>query len=148
LPLLRYYFRGICEELIGCPPGVPACRSAKSIALATGRISALKRAGASKQAKSCHLVFFLLKKNGIKARIPRDQMSVIEDETAVPYTEEELEKLFEAMDAEESVRYKFFLGTGCREREVSFASWQDINWGKGEYDILRKDDVGFTPKSH
>jgi integrase/recombinase XerD len=52
------------------------------------------------------------------------------------------------MDAEETVRYKFFLGTGCREREVSFASWQDINWGKCEYHIRRKDDVGFTPKSH
>ncbi|MGD0906923.1 MAG: tyrosine-type recombinase/integrase [Candidatus Acidiferrales bacterium] len=95
-----------------------------------------------------NVVFFLLKKNSIKARIPRDEMPVIEDETAVPYTEEELEKLFAAMDAEETVRYKFFLGTGCREREVSFASWQDINWGKGEYHIRRKDDVGFTPKSH
>ena len=95
-----------------------------------------------------NVVFFLLKKNGIKARIPRDEMPVIEEETAVPYTEEELEKLFAAMDAEETVRYKFFLGTGCREMEVSFASWQDINWGKGEYHIRRKDDVGFTPKSH
>jgi integrase/recombinase XerD len=95
-----------------------------------------------------NIVFFLLKKNGIRARIPRDEMPVIEEEPAVPYTEEELEKLFAAMNAEETIRYKFFLGSGCREKEVTFASWQDINWEKGEYHVRRKDDVGFTPKSH
>jgi integrase len=96
-----------------------------------------------------NIVFFLLKKNGIRARIPRDEMPVIEEAAAVPYTEEELEKLFAAMNEEEAVRYKFFLGTGCREKEVTFASWQDINWEKGEYHVRRKDDVGFTPtKDH
>jgi integrase/recombinase XerD len=95
-----------------------------------------------------NIVFFLLKKNGIKARIPRDEMPVVEEETAVPYTEEELQKLFSAMNPEEAIRYKFFLGTGCRDKEVTFAAWQDINWDKGEYHVRRKDDVGFTPKSH
>jgi integrase len=95
-----------------------------------------------------NIVFFLLKKNGIKARIPRDEMPTIEEEVPVPYTDEELKRLFEAMDDEEKTRYKFFLGTGCRDKEVSYASWTDIDWTKGEFHIRKKDDVGFFPKSH
>ena len=56
----------------------------------------------------------------------------MEEEDAVPYINEELNKLFAAMTPEESVRYKFFLGTACRDKEVTFAAWQDINWEKSE----------------
>lgn len=95
-----------------------------------------------------NIVFFLLKKNGIKARIPRDEMPTVEEEVAVPYTEEELKKLFAQMNEEESARYKFFLGTGCRDKEVTFAAWNDIDFDKKSYHVRRKEDVGFTPKSH
>lgn len=95
-----------------------------------------------------NIVFFLLKKNAIKARIPRDEMPTVEEEAPVPYTDEELSKLISAMDEESRVRYKFFLGTGCREKEVTFASWNDIDWNKGEFHVRKKDDVGFFPKSH
>ena len=95
-----------------------------------------------------NIVFFLLKKNGIKARIPRDEMPVVEEEVAVPYTEDELKKLFAPMNDEEKARYKFFLGTGCRDKEVTFAAWNDIDFDKKTYHVRRKEDVGFTPKSH
>ena len=95
-----------------------------------------------------NIVFFLLKKNGIAARLPRDEMPTVEEEIAVPYTEEELKKLFASMTEEEAMRYKFFLGTGCRDKEVTFASWADIDFDKRAYHIRRKEDVHFTPKSH
>ncbi len=95
-----------------------------------------------------NIVFFLLKKNGISARIPRDEMPVVEEEVAVPYSEEDLKKLFATMDDEEAIRYKFFLGTGCRDKEVTFAAWNDIDFDKKTYHIRRKEDVQFTPKSH
>jgi integrase len=95
-----------------------------------------------------NIVFFLLKKNGVKARIPRDEMPIVEDEPAVPYTDEELKRLFAEMDEEEGIRYKFFLGTGCRDREVTFAAWQDINFDKKTYHVRRKEDAHFTLKSH
>jgi integrase/recombinase XerD len=95
-----------------------------------------------------NIVYFLLKKNKVEARLPHDEMPTVEEETAVPYTTEELDKLFGAMDAEERIRYKFFLGTGCRDKEVTFAAWNDIDFSKREYHIRRKEDVGFTPKSH
>jgi integrase len=94
------------------------------------------------------IAYFLLKKNGVAARIPRDEMPTVEEETAVPYSDEELKKLFKAMDDESRIRYKFFLGTGCRDKEVTFAAWNDIDFAKSEYHVRRKEDVGFTPKSH
>ena len=54
-----------------------------------------------------NIVFFLLKKNGITARIPHNEMPVIEEEVAVPYTDSELTKLFAAMDVEEQICYDF-----------------------------------------
>ena len=52
-------------------------------------------------------VYFLLKKNGVTARLPKDEMPIVEVEAAVPYTEEELTKLFAAMNEEQRIRYKF-----------------------------------------
>jgi integrase/recombinase XerD len=95
-----------------------------------------------------NIVFFLLKKNGIKVRIPRDEMPTVEEEVAVPYKEDELKKLFSQMNDDEKARYKFFLGTGCRDKEVTFAAWNDIDFDKKTYHVRRKEDVGFTPKSH
>jgi integrase/recombinase XerD len=97
-----------------------------------------------------NIVNFLLKKNDIKARLPKDEMPTVKEEPAVPYTEEELEKLFAAMTPEESIRYKFFLGTACRDKEVTFASWQDLNLDKKSptYTVRHKEDVGFNPKSN
>ena len=95
-----------------------------------------------------NIVYFLLKKNGVTARLPRDEMPTVEEETAVPYTDEEIKNLLTAMDEESRIRYKFFLGTGCRDKEVTFAAWNDIDFAKREYHIRRKEDVGFTPKSH
>lgn len=93
-------------------------------------------------------VLFLLKKNGMKNPIGWDEMPTIEEEAAKPYEVDELKKLFAAMHSEEQARYKFFLGTGCRDKEVTFASWTDIDFSRGIYHVRKKDDVGFTPKSH
>lgn len=95
------------------------------------------------------LVLMLLKANGIKTgfSLVRD-LPQYEEEPAVPYEPEELKKLFAAMEPEEVIRYKFFLGTACREQEVMYASWQDIDFTRGVYHIRSKPDVGFTPKKH
>lgn len=90
----------------------------------------------------------MLETNGNKSALPKDELPIVEEEPAVPYTEAELKKLFAAMNAEEAARYKFFLGTGCRDREVSFAAWSDIDFEGRKYHVRRKPDVGFTPKSH
>jgi integrase/recombinase XerD len=77
-----------------------------------------------------------------------DEMTVFEDEAAVAYTSEELKTLFAAMTEEEKLRYRFFLKTGAREREVTYASWSDLDLVKGNFHVRSKSDVGFFPKSH
>jgi integrase len=95
-----------------------------------------------------NIVNFLLKKNGITARLPKDEMPVVQVEAAVPYPDELLQKLFAAMDEVETLLYRFFLGSGCRDQEVTFAEWADINFSRSEYTVRGKPAEGFTPKSH
>ncbi|HEX3542961.1 MAG TPA: tyrosine-type recombinase/integrase, partial [Candidatus Acidoferrum sp.] len=95
-----------------------------------------------------NIVSFLLKKNGISARIPRDEMPTVETDPATPYSEADLKKLFAEMDEEETLLFKFFLATGARDREVTFASWADINFENKTYTIRGKADAGFYVKNH
>lgn len=94
-------------------------------------------------------VLSLLKKNKFKTDFSlSSDLPEFEEEPAVPYEPAELQKLFAVMKAEDVIRYKFFLDTACREKEVTYAAWQDIDFARGLYHIRRKPDVGFTPKKH
>ena len=84
----------------------------------------------------------------MEARLPKDEMPIVETEAAVPYSAAELDKLFGEMDEEEAIRYKFFLGTACRDKEVTYAAWADINFDKKTYTVRGKADEGFTVKNH
>lgn len=64
------------------------------------------------------------------------------------YSDVELRKLFSFFDEEEQAIFKFFLGTGCREQEVSHAEWSDIDWQRHTYTVKAKPRWKFTPKSH
>ncbi len=108
-----------------------------------------KRYEARTQHNRLMTVLSLLKKNKIKTDFSlTSDLPEFEEEPAVPYEPAELRKLFAAMNPEETIRYKFFLGTACREKEVTFAAWQDIDFARGIYHVRRKPDVGFTPKKH
>ena len=93
-------------------------------------------------------VFIFFKKRGIKNPMSWDEMPAVEDEIAVAYSPEELTILFAAMDDEETARYKFFLGSACRDKEVTYAAWPDVDFSKETFHVRAKKDVGFTPKSH
>jgi integrase/recombinase XerD len=94
-------------------------------------------------------VLSLLKENNVKTdfSLVKD-LPKYEEDPPVPFTEEDLKKLFGAMTDKETVCYKFFLGTACREQEVQYATWQDIDFEKMEFHVRPKKDVGFTPKNH
>ena len=96
-----------------------------------------------------NIVFFMLKKNGIKARIPRDEMPVVERQRAVPFTKEVSGQAIRGDGSRSrTLLYKFFLWTGCRDREVAFAEWSDIDLENHTYHVRAKPDAGFTLKSH
>jgi integrase/recombinase XerD len=93
-------------------------------------------------------VVFMLKKNKIENPLPGDELPTVNEEAAIAYSSAQLKKLFTVMDEEETLRYQFFLGTGCREREVTFAAWDDVDFDEGVYNVRRKPDVGFNLKNH
>ncbi len=95
-----------------------------------------------------NIVNFMLKKNKIEARVPADEMPTVAAEKANPFTEQEIKKLLAAMDSEDKLLYSFFLGTGCRDQEVRFAAWKDIDFEKETFRVTRKPDAGFVPKNH
>jgi integrase len=110
-------------------------------------------AGKGYEARTQHnrmmTVLSLLKTNRIRTDFSlSSDLPEYEEEPAVPYEAADLQKLFEAMKLEDIIRYKFFLGTACRDKEVTFATWPDIDFARGIYHIRRKPDVGFTPKKH
>jgi len=62
------------------------------------------------------------------------------------YSAEELGHLFGACNAIERLTFQFFLGTGCREREVAFATWKDVDLTAGTFAVKAKPAMGFKPK--
>ncbi len=111
----------------------------------------LQKSGFSEKTLHNRIVTILsfLKKNGVRTEFKlADDLPSVDEEPAIPYSSDELKKLFAAMAPEEKIRYKFFLGTACRDKEVTFASWSDIDFNKGVYHVRPKKDVGFTIKNH
>jgi integrase/recombinase XerD len=64
------------------------------------------------------------------------------------YSNADIKALYEAMTPEEQERYMFFLSTGCREQEVMYATWDDIDFTHKTYKVEGKSDVNFAPKNH
>lgn len=95
-----------------------------------------------------HIACFFLKANGVPTPSKLVVLPTVELEEALPYENEELEKLFAEMDTEETVRYRFFLGTAARDKEVTYAAWSDVNFTAKTYTVRSKPDVKFTVKSH
>jgi integrase len=62
------------------------------------------------------------------------------------YSADQVMKLLADADSEERTVFSFFLGTGCREREVQFATWRDVNFEDGTFSVCDKPEFGFKPK--
>lgn len=101
------------------------------------------------------VVFFMLKEAGIVE--PSKLIAVPdfhdEDEEAVPYTKEDLRKLFDVMDEDEKFLFTFFLDSAARKGEVAHARWNDIYDGKFHirakaYKNVKGENKMFTVKTH
>lgn len=64
------------------------------------------------------------------------------------YSKEFLQKLFAVCDAEERLVFRFFLLTGCREQEVSYACWSDVDLSRRTLTIQEKSDLAWTLKDY
>lgn len=90
----------------------------------------------------------MMKKAGSTVCLPCDEVPKVEESSPIPYSEDQLAAFFDYMTPEQYERYQFFLNSACRQREVTFASWADLNWDTGEYHICSKPDVKFSVKNH
>ena len=94
------------------------------------------------------IVSFLLKHAGARVKVAWKNAPIVEDVPVRAFSDTELRKLFDACNPEEHAVFSFFLGTGCREQEVSHAEWSDVDWQHHTFIVQAKPEWGFTPKSH
>ena len=68
------------------------------------------------------------------------------EKTVSAYSAEEIQGLLAAADREEADLFQFFLCTGVREQEATYATWRDVDFTQGTFQVREKLDLGFTPK--
>jgi integrase/recombinase XerD len=95
-------------------------------------------------------VFSLLKANGVENPSKSIKLPKVQLTRTKAYNPDELSKLFAAMTPEEYLRYLFFVRTGCREQEVQYATWKDIDLKRLRFTVTgeSKADAAFVPKNH
>jgi integrase/recombinase XerD len=94
------------------------------------------------------IVSFLLKHSGSKVKTRWAELPTVETQPVRVFSPDELRKVFQTMNEEEHSIFSFFLGTGCREQEVSNAEWSDIDFQHRIHTVSAKPEWGFAPKSH
>jgi integrase/recombinase XerD len=95
-------------------------------------------------------IFSLLKANSVEKSSKLIKLPKVQRARTKAYNPDEVARLFAAMTREEYLRYLFFLRTGCREQEVQYATWRDIDLKNLRYTVTGEDksDVAFIPKNH
>lgn len=96
-----------------------------------------------------HVVTFLRNEEGRRLGPPITDVSITVRYVEAPpeaYTRQELEDLFRVSNEEERFLWRFFLGTGFREGEVSVAEFADLNYETKTISVDEKPYFGFKPK--
>jgi integrase len=95
-------------------------------------------------------IFSLLKANGVARSSRLIKLPKVQRTRTKAYNSDALTKLFAAMTPEEHLRYLFFVRTGCREQEVQYAAWREIDLKNLRYTVTGegKSHVAFVPKNH
>jgi integrase len=96
-----------------------------------------------------HVTTFLRNKEGRRAGPPILGVSITIKYVEAPpeaYTLEQLEDLFRVSCDEDKTLWRFFLGTGFRESEVSVAEYTDVNPDSKSISVTEKPYFDFKPK--
>jgi hypothetical protein len=96
-----------------------------------------------------HVVTFLRNKEGRRSGPPIEDVKIRVKYVEQPpeaYTRQELEDLMQRSTDDDRRLWRFFLGTGFRESEVSVAEYSDLNFEKRTIQVIEKPLYGFRPK--
>lgn len=85
----------------------------------------------------------LLRSNGMKEVKLRVRYT---EKEVRAYRPDELKALFAAATPDEWLLFQFFLGLGCREQEVQFAEWGDVDFVDGIFTVKAK--ANWKPKDN
>jgi|ERR1700723_10115 len=86
-----------------------------------------------------------LNNRGIVGLLKPTEMPKYDEPVVDYYSDDELRLFFAACDSEGRLRYQFFLYTGCREREVMYMTWQDVDFDGRTVTVQAK--KGFSTKN-
>ena len=64
------------------------------------------------------------------------------------YSQDELDRLLEACNAEASAVLTTLLLTGFRKQELCYLTWDDAIWERGSESLVVRRKPGFTPKDY
>jgi hypothetical protein len=96
-----------------------------------------------------HVITFLRNREGRRLGPPINDVSITVKYVEAPpeaYTRQELEALFHVSKDDEKFLWRFFLGTGFREGEVSVTEITDVNRDTKTIRVDEKSYFGFKPK--
>src|ERR1039458_880903 len=88
-------------------------------------------------------VVCFLRSNGVKDVTLRVRYT---EKKIRAYRPDELKALFAAATPDEWLLFQFFLGLGCREQEVQFAEWGDVDFVDGIFTVKAK--ANWKPKDY
>jgi integrase/recombinase XerD len=87
-----------------------------------------------------------LRSFGIEGILARQDLPRYTEKIVDAYSESETSKLLQAGDGKMRVAFSFFLATGCREQEVAYMTWTDIDFDQKIVRITAKPQWGWRPK--
>lgn len=93
-------------------------------------------------------LMIFLKAQGIRGLVGKNDWPRFVEEEPQIYEKDELDVLFRACEADESLWFEFFLMTGMREQEVMHTYWSDVNLKACTVRVSHKPDRGWTPKAY
>ena len=93
-------------------------------------------------------VMSFLKQNKITGLIGKTDWPVFTEEEVSVYTQEELDQFFAACNDVETLWFKTFYFTACREQEIMHLSWSDIDFERSIVTVRENKEFGFKPKAY
>jgi integrase len=97
---------------------------------------------------------FLIRERGVRMETPcvrfkplRDAVGKAKGRPPV-YSQDELDRLLQACNAEDSAAFTTLLLTGLREQELCYLTWPDVILVRGQESVVVRRKPGFTPKDY
>lgn len=98
--------------------------------------------------------YYLINERGVQFENPCTRFKRVRDVNSQAsrrpptYTQDELQRLFEASDRFERATFATLLMTGLRKKELYFLTWRDVDLHSGVLRVTGQGKVGFSPKTY